>query len=294
MENIDTMIAMDLAAVGDQGSQVEVVDEYPSSTVSQLVTLMERVFVKTVKEPRPTVATFFRHIFVSVFYGSIFWKLGNEDYTERLAVLFFSLMFMILGHQQAIPALFEDRLLFYRERGAKAYGAIPYWISSWYLQLPQTMINVLIYGSIVYSMCGFVEGHFGPFFLSLLLTSWTGLFVCQAIAALSPTGQAAINFFPVSLFITITFAGFIVYIPTFPLFLRVWAPYVSFMRWAFQALVLNEFSGNEDLENGDYFISEMGFESYDRDYCLSIIPIFTFLFAGLGLYALRFINWEER
>jgi ABC-type multidrug transport system ATPase subunit len=295
MENIDTMIAMDLAAVGDSSSQTnEVVDEYPSSTAHQLVTLMERVFVKTAKEPRPTVATFFRHIIVSLFYGSIFWKLGDEDYTERMAVFFFSLMFMILGHQQAIPALFEDRLLFYRERGAKAYGAIPYWISSWYLQLPQTMINVLIYSAILYPMCGFVDGHFGPFFLALLLTSWTGLFVSQLIAALSPTGQAAINFFPVSLFVTVTFAGFIVYIPSFPLWLRVWAPYISFCRWSFQALVLNEFSGNEDLANGDYFLSEMGFQSYDRDYCLSVIPIFTIIFAALGLFSLRYVNWEER
>lgn len=132
------------------------------------------------------------------------------------------------------------------------------------------------------------------FFLALLLTSWTGLFVSQAIAALSPSGQAAINFFPVSLFVTITFAGFIVYIPTFPTFLRVWAPYVSFMRWTFQALVLNEFSGNENLENGDYFITEMGFQKYDRDYCLGVVPIFTIAYAALGFYALRFVNWEER
>mmetsp|Transcript_1087 Transcript_1087/g.1754 ORF Transcript_1087/g.1754 Transcript_1087/m.1754 type:complete len:1273 (+) Transcript_1087:64-3882(+) len=295
MENIDTMIAMDIAAVGDAGgNQDEEVSEYPTSTQHQLYVLMERVFIKTIKQPRTTVATFMRHIFVALFYGSIFWKLGDEDYTERLAVMFFAIMFMILGHQQAIPALFEDRLLFYRERGAKAYGAFPYWVSSFYLQLPQGILNVLVFSAIAYYMCGFVEGHFGPFFLALLLSSWTGLFCCQTIAALAPTGQAAINFFPVSLFITVVFAGFIVYIPTFPLWLRCWAPYVSFMRFAFQAMVLNEFSGNEDLENSDYFIDELGFDSYSRDYCLSVIPIFTAFFAAAVLIALKYVNWEER
>lgn len=53
-------------------------------------------------------------------------------------------------------------------------------------------------------------------------------------------------------------------------------------------------NGNEKLVNGDYFITEMGFQSYDRDYCLSVIPIFTIIFAALGFLSLRFINWEER
>jgi ABC-type multidrug transport system permease subunit len=231
---------------------------------------------------------------VGAFYGSIFWNFGTEDYSERLAVFFFSLMFMIIGHQQAIPALFEDRLLFYRERGAKAYGALPYWISSWFLQLPMIMINVLVFSAITYSMCGFVDGHFGPFYLALLLISWAGLFTSQAIAAGSPTGQSAINLFPVSLFATVVFAGFIVYIPTFPVWLRCWAPYISVMRWGFQALVLNEFSGNDDLVNSEYFINELGFQKYDRDYCIGVIPIFITILASLCLIFLKFLNWEER
>ena len=294
MENIDTMIAMDLAAVGDIDPSAEEVSEYATSTGYQLRTLMERVLVKTAKEPKTTKATFGRHIAVGLFYGSIFYNLGDDDYTERMSVMFFALMFMVLGHQQAIPALFEDRLLFYRERGAHAYGALPYWISSFYLQLPLGMINTLVFSGIVYSMCGFVEGHFGPFWLIMMLESWTGLFSCQLIAALSPTGQAAINFFPVSLFITVTFAGFIVYIPSFPLFLRCWAPYVSFMRWGFQAMFLNEFSGNGDLTQSDYFIDELGFGGYGRDYCISVIPVFTAVFAALVLLSLKYVNFEER
>lgn len=294
MENIDTMIAMDLAAVGDVDPEAEQVSEYPTSTSYQLRTLCERVFYKTIKEPKTTKATFGRHIFVGLFYGSIFWDLQDDEYTERMSVMFFALMFMVLGHQQSIPALFEDRLLFYRERGARAYGAFPYWISSFYLQLPQGLINTLVFSGIVYGMCGFVEGHFGPFWLVMMLSSWTGLFSCQTIAALAPTGQSAINFFPVSLFVTVTFAGFIVYIPTFPTWLRCWAPYCSFMRWAFQAMFLNEFSGNPDLKQSRYFIDELGFESYDRDYCISVIPIFTLFFAAAVLLSLKYVNFEER
>lgn len=48
---------------------------------------------------------------------------------ERVGVIFFSLVFVVLGNQQNIPRIFQDRLLFYRERGAGVYGAWEYWWS---------------------------------------------------------------------------------------------------------------------------------------------------------------------
>ena len=237
MENIDTMIAMDLAAVGEPSKEDEEMSKYPTSTAWQLKILLHRTAVKTIKMRKPTVAAFVRHIIVGLFYGTIFYNLDGSQYTERLSVFFFGLMFMVLGHQQAIPALFEDRLLFYRERGANAYGALPYWVTCWILQLPMATVNVLIYALLTYQMCGFndEEGHFGAYYCALVFCSWTGLFACQLIAALAPTGQSAINFFPVSLFFAVTFAGYIIYIPEFPTWLRSWGPYLSFMRFGFSS-----------------------------------------------------------
>lgn len=186
--------------------------------------------------------------------------------------------------------------MFYRERGAKAYGPLSYWFSSWFLQLPMVLLNVLIFSVIVYNMVGFTDadGHFGCFFITMMLTSWTGLFTCQMMAALASTAQAAINFFPVSLFITVAFGGYIVYIPSFALWIRVWAPYLSFLRYAFQALTLNEMRGNPDLDRGEDFIEELGFDTIDRDTCVGLILLFTAFFATALLLALKYINYEER
>ena len=41
-------------------------------------------------------------------------SLCSQNYTDRLALFFFVLMFQFLSHQEAIPDLFYDRLLFYR------------------------------------------------------------------------------------------------------------------------------------------------------------------------------------
>ena len=163
----------------------------------------------------------YRHVLVGFFYGSIFYNLadGNTstDYTNRLSLIFFSIMFLVLGHQQAIPELFENRLVFYRERGARAYGAVPYWLSCWYLHLPQIFLNTLIFCLIVYYMAGLntAPGCFGYFWGVLFLTSTAGMFMAQLIASLVPSAEAAISVFPIGLFFSVAFAGYIVYLPNF-------------------------------------------------------------------------------
>lgn len=235
---------------------------------------------------------------VGLLYGTIFYQLGTgtaqSNYTNRLALFFFALIFMILGHQQAIPALFENRLLFYRERGAGAYGGLPYWIASWFLQIPLVFMNVLVFCIILYNMAGLVEGGFGLFFGVMVLTSWTALFLCQLIAALTPSGQSAISFFPVALFFMIAPAGYMVFLPSFPAWIGDWAPYVTFVRFSFQALVLNEFSDNSNLPYGQEYINTLGFNDYDVNQCAPIPLIFLLFFAAALLAALKYVNFEER
>ena len=51
-------------------------------------------------------------------------------------------------------SVFDDRLLFYRERGAGVYGALPYWFSSSLAYIPQSALASVTYCSVVYYMSG--------------------------------------------------------------------------------------------------------------------------------------------
>jgi ABC-type multidrug transport system permease subunit len=168
-------------------------------------------------------------VVVALFYGSIYYQLpaGNDpdDYSNRLGLFFFCLMFMIIGHQQALPAMLDDRLVFYRERGAKAYGAFSYWFSCWIIQIPLILVNVLLFSVILYPMAG-LNSHsseeFGYFYFIMLLSSYCGYYVACFIAAISPSTQAALSYYPIVLFFSVSFAGFLVYIPQFPDWLGDW------------------------------------------------------------------------
>ena len=105
-----------------------------------------------------------RHAFIGIFYGALWWRLGLGRISERVGLVFFSLVFVTLGNQQNIPKIFQDRLLFYREKGAGVYGASPYWWSivfgqvrrrrGWMRPCFPTIFSVLIFAWAHASCCG--------------------------------------------------------------------------------------------------------------------------------------------
>ena len=214
-DSIETMIAIDSAANGasEADDSMDMDMEYNTSTWFQTKTLISRNFLRIKKNRRATVIGVARYVIIGFFYGTIYFQLptGTEapDYTNRLSIFFFGLMFAMMAHQASIPQLFEDRLLFYRERGSKAYGAISYWISQWILNIPLTIISILLFAMIVYLCCGLRSGagYFFFYYMIMLLSSFNGLFVCQLIAALSLSASAALQLFPVMLFFVVAFSG---------------------------------------------------------------------------------------
>ena len=68
------------------------------------------------------------------------------------------------------------------------------------------------------------------------------LISCPYLSVIFSSAVAAANLpYLTSLFYFIAFAGFIVRVPTLPIYLRSWAPNTSFARWALQGLIINEF-----------------------------------------------------
>lgn len=184
---------------------------------------------------------------------------------------------------------------FCRERSAKAYGAFSYLTAELLVLIPLNIINVFVYCVTLYYMAELTNAHnaFGFFYLILLIVNFIGLFQCWIVANLASTTQAAMSYFPIALFFSVAFAGFIVYIPQFPNWLS-WGPDITFMRYAFQALTLNEFVDNSDLPDENYYVNNLGFEDLTKDECVPILFAFLGAYWLLSLVTLKFINWEQR
>ena len=85
---------------------------------------------------------------------------------------------------QNIPVVFEERLLFYRERAAKVYGDFSYFITGGVAIFPLTVINCGVFSATLYFMTGFRKdlSSFLFFFLMVSCVSACGLFYCQLLA----------------------------------------------------------------------------------------------------------------
>ena len=229
--------------------------------------------------------------------GSIYYHLNTglaaTDYTNRLALLFFVLFFGISIHMFSIPLMFDERQLYYRERAASAYGVFAYWLSNIYLHFPLILINTLMFCAEINNLVE-LNGSFPYFWGVTYLCSVTGLTLAQFIVSISPNAIAAISLFILALFIVIAFAGFILFIPQFEYWLRCWSQYISFLRWGFQGLVLNEFDNNSNLPLSQIYIDNLGFDTYSKEYCSSVIMVSALVFSCLTLVALKIVNFENR
>jgi ABC-type multidrug transport system permease subunit len=230
---------------------------------------------------------------INIFQGGVYFQMetGGDDavYDVRFSLTFFSLLFITLVQQQTIPAYFEDKIIFDCERRPRIYSILPYWMASWLVYLPQLLFNTWFFGSVVYTMAGYRLGpaYYWFYVLILCLEALIGFGICQVVAVLSPTPQTAMSVFPVVVFSMMSVAGYFIYIKDLDNWLKDWAPFVSPMRYSFEALVLNELSGNNDLDDPGDFIEKYGFDTLSKGLCLVCAAICCGAIFVILIYAIK-------
>ena len=71
--------------------------------------------------------------------------------------------------------------------------------------------------------------------------------LAYTVAACSPNLDVATVALPAYVVTQLFFMGFLIRQPNMPAYWRFWAPYLDFMRYAFFALMTNEFEGRPDV-----------------------------------------------
>lgn len=282
------------------GNDDEDEDTCITSWYNQIKTLCKRNVLMYFKEYDVLIASWLRQIFAGLFYGTIFLNLddGTDStaYTNRLALLFFSLALGIMVHQQDIAQLQKERIIFYRERGSHCVSPFAYWLSRIVTAIPLTFLNAFLYSLVVYYLAGLTNEHgaFWFFFTIMWMTDTAGLVVCYIASGLAAHTQMATGIFTIIAMVSFSSAGYLVYIPDLPTYTRGWLPYLVFLRYGFQSLVLNEFSGNEDLPERDEYIGNLGFRSLNRFECIGYFSLLLAALIAASYLVLKYVNYEKR
>lgn len=155
----------------------------------------------------------------------------------KLCTLLPHLTFLLL------PVL-ESRVTYNRERTEKMYRSGALYIAKLVVDLPFEFLWPIIYGSITYFLVGLHPGvgHFVIFLVIVIAFTLVAASMFFAIATVSPNLGVAMALGPLLLVLFILGSGFWVLRSDIP-GAWVWVYYISYYRYAFQALLINEFEG---------------------------------------------------
>lgn len=138
-----------------------------------------------------------------------------------------------------------------RERAANAYDSFSYFVAKLVSELPTNVLPALLFGCILYWIVGLQPGRFGQFLGIIMLEALTGIALGLAVSAFAPSIDAANALGPPLVVVALIFGGFLINLDSLPIVAN-WIPYLSFIRWAFEALCINEFTGLTFVCDGEY------------------------------------------
>ncbi|MFS7980700.1 putative ABC-type maltose transporter [Helianthus anomalus] len=258
------------------------------------------------RNPSYTAVRFAFTVFIAIMFGTMFWDLGGKRKTQQelfnaMGSMYAASLFLSVQNASAVqPVVDIERTVFYRERAAGMYSALPYALAQALVEIPYIFTQTVVYCLIVYAMMGF-EWTAAKFFwyaffqfCSLLYMTYYGMMT----VAVTPNANIAaiVAFFFYEAFNL--FSGFIIPRPKIPVWWR-WYYWANPLAWTIYGLVVSQFGDFDDLlVNGEtvkgylnrYFGFKHDFLGAVAGVHIGLVLGFAFIFA----YSIKAFNFQKR
>ncbi|GLE01525.1 hypothetical protein PINS_up010355 [Pythium insidiosum] len=185
-------------------------------------------------------------IVMGLVYATLFWQMNPTDLQLVMGLLFTAVLFLAFGQASLISSYITTRTIFYKQRGANFFRTASYVIACTLSQVPIAVSETIVFGTLIYWMCG-------------LVSSWSaflifeGLLLCTSLcfgafffmlAAASPNLNVAQPVSMVIIVFTIMFAGFVINKEQIPDYL-IWVYWINPVSWSLRAMAVNQYSASE-------------------------------------------------
>ncbi|KAL8123018.1 pleiotropic drug resistance protein 1-like [Apium graveolens] len=260
---------------------------------------------------RNTSYTAVRFIFaaaIATIFGSIFWDLGTQtekrqDLSNAMGSMYAACLFLGIENAMAVqPVVAVERTVFYRERAAGMYSALPYAVGQVLVEVPYIMAQAGIYGLIVYSMIGF-KWTLVKFLWYVYFMFFTFLyFTFYGMLSVAVTPNADIASIVAAAFYALwnLFSGFIIPRPSMPVWWR-WYSWACPLAFTLYGLIASQFGDIDDkilrdtnTTVKDYIEDYFGFEHKNVWVAATAVAGFALLFAVSFALGIRALNFQKR
>ncbi|XP_050384102.1 ABC transporter G family member 29-like [Argentina anserina] len=285
--------------------------QYSQSSFQQFKSCLWKQWWTYWRTPDYNLVRFFFTLASALMLGTMFWKVGTKresisDLTMIIGAMYSAVLFVGINNCSTVqPIIATERTVFYRERAAGMYSALPYALAQVIIEMPYVFIQTTYYTLIVYAMVSFqwtAAKFFWFFFVnffSFLYFTYYGMMT----VSITPNHQVASIFAAAFYSLFNLFSGFFIPRPKIPKW-WIWYYYICPVAWTVYGLIVSQYGDILDPIRAPgmspnptvkwYVEHHFG---YDPDFMGPVAAVlvgFTLFFAFMYAYCIKTLNFQIR
>ncbi|BBM99977.1 ATP-binding cassette, subfamily G (WHITE), member 2, PDR [Marchantia polymorpha subsp. ruderalis] len=284
--------------------------QYSQSFFSQISSCVWKQRITYWRNPKFNNTRLVYTVVCGLAIGSIFWGVGRKRHTEIglysvMGSMYGSVVFLGVNNaRQILPLVATERTVFYRERAAGMYSAIPYGIGQVLIEMPYSLFQSVLFGVLTYFMMH-LEYDAGKFFwylyylyLTLLYFSYYGMMA----VGLTPNQQVASIVATLFYGFFNLFSGFLIPYPSIPIWWK-WYYWMCPLAYSLYGCVVSQFGDlHEELlmfDGSTTYIDVLirerfGFKRSFLPLTSVMVIVFAIVFASIFMYTIARFNFQRR
>ncbi|KAF7135728.1 hypothetical protein RHSIM_Rhsim08G0227200 [Rhododendron simsii] len=205
------------------------------------------------RTPDYNLVRYFFTLAAALMIGTVFWQIGKKrdnsgDLTTIIGAMYSAVLFVGINNCGTVqPLVSVERTVFYREKAAGMYSALPYALAQVITELPYVLVEAVFFSLIVYSMMGF-EWAAAKFFWFLFITYASFLYFTyygMMTVSITPNHQVAAIFAAAFYSLFNLFSGFFIPRPKIPKW-WIWYYWICPVAWTVYGLIVTQYGDVED------------------------------------------------
>ncbi|XP_008791552.1 ABC transporter G family member 42-like [Phoenix dactylifera] len=305
-------LVSELSKPAPDTSDLHFATQYSQSAMGQFKACLWKQWWTYWRSPDYNLVRYFFTLFTALLLGSIFWRIGHKrdsanDLMIVIGAMFAAVLFVGINNCSTVqPIVSVERTVFYRERAAGMYSALPYALAQVVVEIPYVFVQGLYYSLIIYSMMNFqwtavkFMWFFFVSFFSFLYFTYYGMMT----VSISPNHQVAAIFAATFYSIFNLFSGFFIPRPKIPKW-WIWYYWICPLAWTVYGLIVTQYGDLDDpisvpgQVNGktiikDYVKDHFGYDPDFMGVVATVLVGFSVLFAFLFAYCIKTLNFQQR
>ncbi|KAE8679805.1 Pleiotropic drug resistance protein 12 [Hibiscus syriacus] len=245
-------LVMELSTPPAGAKDLYFASQYSQSAWGQFKSCIWKQWWTYWRSPDYNLVRYFFTLVSALMVGTVFWQVGTKrdttsDLMMIIGAMYAAVMFVGIANSSTVqPIVATERTVFYRERAAGMYSALPYALAQVSCEVPYVLFQTSYYTLIVYAMVGF-EWTAAKFFWFFFVNFFSFLYFTyygMMTVSITPNHQIAAVFAAAFYSLFNLFSGFFIPRPRIPKW-WIWYYWICPMAWTVYGLILSQYGDVE-------------------------------------------------